>query len=68
MFQCACSGLLLEIDKIFMKHDKTLIDLTMDHADRSEKWMTRIFSAVINSAQSCRWLPSVQRSVLHNYL
>lgn len=37
MFQCACSGLLLEIDKIFMKHDKTLIDLTMDHADRSEK-------------------------------
>lgn len=38
MFQCACSGLLLEIDKIFMKHDKTLIDLCLiDHADRSEK-------------------------------
>lgn len=42
-FQCACARLLLEVDKIFMKHDKTLMDSTMDHADRSGKWSTKMF-------------------------
>lgn len=33
-FQLACPQLLLEVDKIFMKHDQTLMDFPMDHADR----------------------------------
>lgn len=47
--------LLLEVDKIFMKHDKTLMNFTMDHADRNGKWETRFLTAVIKSIQSCQW-------------
>lgn len=37
-FPCARPRLLLEVDKIFMKHDRTLMDFTMDHWDRWGKW------------------------------
>lgn len=58
-FQCACPQLLLEIDKIFMKHDKTLMDLTIDHADRSGT--AQIFTAVIEETQSTRGQISQRR-------
>lgn len=52
--ECARPQLLLEVDKIFMKHDKTLMDSSMYHEDRLGKWSTGIFMEAIKRSQSLK--------------